>query len=261
MQMRRLLGIVVGVVALLGTATGIVLAAEQTTSSTDLTALDSRVPRSAQVDFTIENSDGTTIDGAATMDFRSRKNAIDGYIQFPVVIAKARINMRVVGDHLYVGSPLLRSSLGATWLSTPVGKADLTGVALEMASPEFSLLGEALGDFRSTVTSEGDRTTHHYSGVNDVLGSKGVGTLSVTTGAQGQVLEATVHAPTGRLAGAKGAGSMEIHLHVVSYNQPVSIAPPPRRDVKPMTGDALSQLSGGNPLLQQILGGSTLPLL
>ena len=256
MQIRRLTAIVIGILALLGTATGIVLAAEQTSPvSADLTSLDSRAPRSAQVEFTIENSDGTSIDGAATMDFRNGKNAMNGYIEIPVVIAKARINLRLVGKNLYVGSPLLRSSLGASWLSSPIGAQDLTGVALEMASPEFSLLSSML-DARHTVTHDGDHTVHFYQSVDPATRKRQ--TVTVTTGAQGQVLEATIHVPTGRLAGAKGAGAMDVHLHVVSYNQPVSIAAPPRRDVKLMTSDALSQLSGGNPLLQQILGGSSL---
>lgn len=268
MNRRRLLATLVAALALAGTVTGVVMAASDTQTIVDPTAIGKNPPRSAEMTFSIENSDGTSIRGVAAMDMRAGKDAIDGYIEFPVIIAKAHINLRVVDGKFYVGSPMLRSALGASWLSNDVGSMDLAGLALEMANPEFSLLSEDLG-VRPTVTKDGDHTIRTY--VTDSLGSMSLGRdaeITLTTGPQGQILDAVIRvlpSPAGVPSGKKSAVApgvtMTISMHMVSYNQPVSIGAPKKSDVKPMTSAALNGLSGGNPLLKDLLGGDTLNAL
>lgn len=271
MNTRRILAIAVTTLALTGTVTGVVLAASDTPRVVDLTALGENAPRSAAMTFTIENGDGTTINGAATMDMRADKDAIDGYIEFPVVIAKAHINLRVVDGTLYVGSPMLRSALGASWLSSDVGAMDLAGLALEMANPEFALLTQGLG-VRPVVTQDGDHTIRTYT--TDALGSLSLGggaEVTITTGPQGQVLDVVIRvlpsklaafdSPTDTTSQETANATMTITMHMVSYNQPVSIVAPKKSDVKPMTSDALNGLAGGNPLLKDLLGGGALSAL
>ena len=268
MNSRRLLATIVATLALTGTVTGVVLAATDSHTTVDLTALGKNAPRSAAMTFTIENADGTTINGEASMDMRAGRDAIDGYIEFPVIIAKAHINLRVIEGKLYVGSPMLRSTLGASWLSNDVGSMDLAGLALEMANPEFALLTQGLG-VRPTITHDGDHTIRTYTA--DALGAMNLGRdveATITTGAQGQILDAVIRVlpsksgvqqvPSGKKSTASDGAAMTISIHMVSYNQPVSIAAPKKSDVKPMTSEALNGLAGGNPLLKGLLGGSTL---
>ena len=272
MNSRRLLATVVATLALTGTVTGVVMAATDSHSApADLTAIGKNPPRSVEMTFTIENADGTTINGAASMDMRAGRDAIDGYIEFPVVIAKAHINLRVVDGKLYVGSPMLRSTLGASWLSSDVGSMDLAGLALEMANPEFALLAQGLG-VRPTVTNDGDRTIRTYT--TDALGAMNLGRdleATITTGPQGQILDVVIRVlpskvgvlqgPSDKTSTSSVGAAMTISAHMVSYNQPVSIAAPKKSDVKPMTSDALNGLAGGNPLLKGLLGGGTLNAL
>ena len=263
MKSRRLLAIVVATLALTGTVAGVVVAATEPSGVTDLTALGKDAPRTVSMTFTIENSDGTTINGLANMDMRAGRDAIDGYIEFPIIFAKAHLNMRVIDGKFYVGAPMLRSAVGATWLSSDIGSMDLAGLALEMAKPEFSLLGQGLG-VRPSVTTDGDHTIHTF--VTDHLGAMNLGRdleVSVTTGAQGQILDAVIRDLPSRVTGASSTSgaTMKLTMHMVSYNQPVSIAAPPKSDVKPMTSETLNGLSGGNPLVQDLLGGSSLSAL
>jgi hypothetical protein len=262
MNRRRILTTLVATLALTGTVAGVVMAATDTHAVVDLTAIGKNPPRSAEMTFTIENADGTTINGAASMDMRAGRDAIDGYIEFPVVIAKAHLDLRLVDGTFYVGSPMLRTALGAKWLSNPVGSIDLAGLALEMAKPEFSLLSQGLGS-RPTVTVDGDHTTRRY--VTDSLGDQRLGRdviIDITTGPQGQVLDATIDVQSsGKPSPTSIKSSMKITMHMVSYNQPVSIVAPAARDVKPMTSQAIAGLSNGNSTLQQILSGGALSAL
>lgn len=263
MKSSRLLAIVVATLALVGTVTGVVVAATEPSAVVDLTTLGKGAPRTVSMTFTIENSDGTTINGLANMDMRAGKDAIDGYIEFPVILAKAHLNMRVIDGTFYIGAPMLRSAVGATWLSSKVGSMDLAGLALEMAKPEFSLLSQGLG-VRPSVTIDGDHTIHTF--VTDHLGAMSLGRdleISVTTGAQGQILDAVIRDLPSQVKGSssKSGATMSLTMHMVSYNQPLSIVAPKKSDVKPMTSEALNGLAGGNPLLQGILGGGALSSL
>jgi hypothetical protein len=139
---------------------------------------------------------------------------------------------------------------------------DLAGLALEMAKPEFSLLSQGLG-VRPTVTTDGDHTIHTF--VTDHLGDMNLGRdleVAVTTGAQGQILDAVIRdLPSQVKASSTSGATMTLSMHMVSYNQPVSIAAPRKSDVKPMTSKTLNGLSGGNPLLKDLLGGGSLSAL
>ena len=270
MNTRRILAITVATLAFSGTVTGVVLAANETSHVVSLTAIGKNPPRSAEMVFTIENGDGTTINGAATMDMRAGRDAIDGYIEFPVIIAKAHINMRLVDGKFYVGSPMLRSSLGASWLSSDVGSMDLAGLALEMAKPEFALLSQGLG-VRPTITRDGDNTIRTYT--QGAVGLSSLGrdaSVTITTGPQGQVLDVVIRIlPTKDSVPKVSSGTsvtaavatMTVSMHMVSYNQPVAITAPKKSDVKPMTSDSLNSLAGGNPLLKGLLGGGALSAL
>jgi hypothetical protein len=247
MSRTRTLAALVAVLALLGTTTGIVMAATDTNANASPYALDGKVPQTAAMSFSIANSDGVAITGHMNVDMV--KNRVDGEIDIPFILVMARIRIREVNDKLYLGAGAFQSMANAQWLAAPLNtNLDLTGLALTMAKPEFDLLSKKLGT--AEITTEGDITVRTYHLNSKALGlpTSGDATLVFRTASEGQVIGLTVT--------VKAANQdMKISLTMDSYNGPVAIAVPKPSSVKPLTSDSLQQIVAGNDTLKKLLGG------
>ena len=252
MSRTRVLSLVIGVVALVGTTTGIVLAAADSNPGNSPLALHGKTPTTAALTMSMGSGDGVAITGVMNVDFVHGR--VDGTINIPVAIVMARLNIRAVNGKVYLGSSAFRSMAKADWLSASMGKIDLTGLALEMAKPEFDLLQQGLG--QPTITHEGDITVRTYDPNIPALATSGLSglanqpTLEFRTGPEGQVESLTVTTGVGKKA-------YTLTLSVASYNNPVTITAPKPSTVKPLTSDVLGQVSASNPLLKQLLSSAT----
>lgn len=249
MARNRLLSIVIAIVALLGTTTGIVMAATDSNPGNSPLSLHGKPPKTAALTMSMTGGDGVAITGAMNVDFVHSR--VDGTINIPVAIVMARLNIRAMNGTIYLGSSAFNSMAKAQWLRASMGKFDLTGLALEMSKPEFDLLQQGLG--KPTITHEGDVTVRTFDVPTGALAGSGLGAqglmVAFRTGSEGQVLSLTV---------SMGAGkqSFVLTLSVASYNVPVSITAPNPRTVQPLTSDILSQVGGSNPLLKQLLSSA-----
>ena len=247
MSRTRTLAALVAVLALLGTTTGIVMAATDTNANASPYALNGKVPKTAAMSFSIANSDGVAITGHMNVDMV--RNRVDGEIDIPFILVMARIRIREVNDKLYIGAGAFQSAADAEWFAAPLNtNLDLTGLALTMAKPEFDLMPKELGAVETTT--EGDVTVRTYHLNSKALGlpTSGDVTLVFRTASEGQVIGLTVT--------IKAANQdMTIALTMDSYNGPVAIAVPKASSVKPLTSDSLQQIVAGNDTLKQLLGG------
>ena len=247
MSRTRTLAALVAVLALLGTTTGIVMAATDTNVGSSPYALNGKVPKTAAMSFSIANSDGVAITGHMNVDMV--RNSVDGEIDIPFILVMARIRMREVNDKLYLGAGAFQSMAKADWLAAPLNtNLDLTGLALTMAKPEFDLMPKQLGS--PVVTHEGDVTVRTYHLKSKALGlpTSGGATLAFRTASEGQVIGLTV-----TIKAAKQ--DVTISLTMDSYNGPVTIEVPKASSVKPLTSDSLQQIGAGNDTLKPLLGG------
>jgi hypothetical protein len=247
MSRTRTLAALVAVLAILGTTTGIVMAATDTNANASPYALDGKVPKTAAMSFSIANSDGVAITGHMNVDMV--KNRVDGEIDIPFILVMARIRIREVNDKLYLGAGAFQSMAEAEWLAAPLNtNLDLTGLALTVAKPEFDLLSKKLG--AAEITTEGDITvrTYHLNSKELGLPTSGDVMLVFRTASEGQVISLTV--------AIKAANQdMKISLIMDSYNSPIAIEVPKSSSVKPLTSDSLQQIVAGNETLKQLLGG------
>ena len=247
MSRHRLLATIVAIAALVGTTTGIVMAATDSSANASPYALNGKVPKTAAMSFSIANSDGVAITGHMNVDMV--KNRVDGEIDVPFILVMARIHIREVNDKLYLGAGAFKSMAEAEWLAAPLNtNLDLTGLALTMAKPEFDLMPKELGAVE--ITTEGDITVRTYHLNSKALGlpTSGDVTLVFRTASEGQVIGLTVT--------VKAAGQdMTISLTMDSYNSPVTIEVPKPSSVKPLTSNSLQQIAGNNDTLMQLLNG------
>jgi len=247
MSRHRLLATIVAIAALVGTTTGIVMAATDSSANASPYALNGKVPKTAAMSFSIANSDGVAITGHMNVDMV--KNRVDGEIDVPFILVMARIHIREVNDKLYLGAGAFQSAAEAEWLAAPLNtNLDLTGLALTMAKPEFDLLSKKLG--AAEITTEGDITVRTYRLKSKELDlpTSGDVTLVFRTASEGQVIGLTV--------AIKAANQdMKISLTMDSYNGPIAIEVPKSSSVKPLTSDSLQQIVAGNDTLKQLLGG------
>ena len=247
MSRHRLLATIVAIAALVGTTTGIVMAATDSSANASPYALNGKVPKTAAMSFSIANSDGVAITGHMNVDMV--KNRVDGEIDVPFILVMARIHIREVNDKLYLGAGAFQSAAEAEWLAAPLNtNLDLTGLALTMAKPEFDLLSKKLG--AAEITTEGDITvrTYRLKSKDLDLPTSGDVTLVFRTASEGQVIGLTV--------AIKAANQdMKISLTMDSYNGPIAIEVPKSSSVKPLTSDSLQQIVAGNDTLKQLLGG------
>ena len=236
---KRAFAIILAVVALILTVTGVVIAATDSNpgGTGDALALHGKPPTSAVIDYTLSTGQAEQMTGTLNVDFT--KNQASGTLSIPVGLSTTTVGVVLANDHLYLGVPSLSSVLHTPWVSMPYATPSLFGLSLEMAAPklDFSLLTSkgftALAPEHngSLTTYTFTRSAAHLSTPANVplkLPHRLKLAISVTLGSEGQIagLAITLSSPSAHL---------ELALTVVSYNTKVDVGIPPTRDVSPLT--------------------------
>ncbi len=242
---KRLPTIVLAVVAIALTVTGIVLAATDPNprgGASDHLALNGYPPRSAQLLVTVSTGQAYSLSANVNVNFDS--NNVEAIVHFPMVFALASVDLKLVNNHLYAGSA---EATSGPYFSIALKQPSLFGVALEMTKPDIALIT----GFSKSITRNGDFTTYDFrrSGVaisNVLGGSKSpamIGSLvwTITVGKQGEVTQSTLV--------VKGPRSVTtLSATVISYNQSAKISAPPAAQVKPVNASVITSLLGSVPL-------------
>lgn len=234
------------VVALALVVAGVVIAVTDSNPgglTKDPLALNGYPPSTANLLVTVSTGAPFGISANVAVNFKS--NRIDAVVRFPLVVATAAVELRLIHHHIYARSADASSGpwLGAT-LSTPA----LFGVALEMTKPDLYLI---TGFDHKTVTKSGYSTTYAFYRDRVAVSSLGgtatsssmatplsvVGSVRwiITVGRQGEVSQSTLTVKTKK-------AEMTLSVTVLSYNQPTHIAAPAASSVKPVANSVLEQL-------------------
>lgn len=251
---KRVGTVILGVVAVGLTATGLVIAATDSNRGSitgDRLALNGYPPKSAQLALTISTGQSYSVNATINVDFVT--NSVDANVQVPMAFSAINAELRLVNHHLYAGLANLQSIVGHSWISTPMKTPSLYGVSLEMTKPDISLIS---GYTRRTVTSTGSTTTYNFyrdnatiqapSGLPLTLPTLATIDFSISVGSQGE-LTATGLTVTSKRSTAS------IAVTVLSYNRPSRIAPPPAKDVLPVTKSILRKVFGSSTAIPSLL--------
>jgi hypothetical protein len=223
MVKKRLMALVVAIVALGLTVTGLVIAATDANpggQTTDPLALNGYPPRSAELAVTVSTGSNVTVNADVTVNFKTGR--IAALVHVPVVITTASINLVFADNRLYARSA---SVANGPWYDAKVTTPNLFGASLELTKPDIDLIT----GFHKTVTTSATGTTYVFTRKNVPLsratGSSGadstLGSLrwTITVGTQGEVTASTV-VETSRHS------TTTVGVTVLSYNQPAHIAVP-----------------------------------
>ena len=251
MASQRIAAWTLAVVSLALTVTGVVLAATDPNPAEtvrDPLALNGYPPRTA--DIAVVVSTGQAYQVRANVEVNFVANTAEATVAVPLVFSAAQFDLRLVDNHLYVGSSNFASVFGKPWTALPAGQPSLFGASLEMVKPDVALI---TGLDRLLTTKSGYQTTYRFrhrgylstsSGTQPVaFPARTTLNLSITVGRQGEVNAASLSLATGRT-------TLTLTATVLSYNQPVHVAVPRAADVKDVRGSALTGLFQGTAFAQ-----------
>ncbi len=245
----RAASILLAVVAVALTVTGVVIAATDSTPGSptrDPLALNGYPPHSAQLALTISAGQQYDVTGMLNVNFAT--NAVDAQLNVPMAFSTVGVDLRLVKKHLYVGLANLSTIAGAPWLAMKTSPPSLYGLSLEMTKPDVALIS---GFTSKSVTTSGYLTTYRFhrnavdismpSSLPLSLPRKADVTFTITTGSQGELVSSSfaVSSPHSRAS---------ISATVLSYNQPAHITAPPASQVKTLDPALLSRVFGPSPL-------------
>jgi hypothetical protein len=249
---------VIAVVALALTATGVVVAltdSNPTGLAKDPFNLNGYPPKSAQLSLRVTTGQGAAL--SATINVNFPRNAIESFVQFPMVFAAINEDVRVVNGEFYLRSANVANG---PWLAMPLKSPNLFGLSLELVRPDVALIT----GLNKSVRKSGYETiytfTRHDVALNALTGATtstlGSVKLTITTGAYGEAVAATLVLATGRHV-------TTIAVNVLAYNQSVNVAAPAKRDVRPVPPALLKTLTGSLarsgvvvPNLRQMMSGT-----
>jgi len=233
---RRTPAVLLAVVALALTITGIVLAATDPNPAgitKDPLALNGYPPTSTNFQMTVS---GQSFQMTANVTANFTTNAVEAIIDLPAILSASSVEARLVEKNLYIRSADVSSG---TWLEVPTSGLSLFGLSLELTKPDIYLLT----GFKKTVTHNGSMTTYDLVRTNvPVTNPFGrakrsqLGTInwSITVGSQGEVTQST-------LSVTAASSSTTLNIQVLSYNGPAHITAPPASDVKTMSPKVLHE--------------------
>ena len=251
---KRAGAIVLIVVAVALTVTGIVIAATDTnpgSSSTDNLALNGYPPRTADLAVSITTGQTYSVNADVTVNFVT--NSVDAAVRVPFAFSSLNADLRLTHRHLYAGLSNLQSIVGRSWISTPMKMPSLYGYSLELTKPDISLIS---GYTRKTVSTSGSITTYNFyrdhttirapAGLPVTLPTLATVDFSISVGSQGEVTGLGLTVTSKRSTAA-------ITVTVLSYNQPTAIVAPPARDVVPVTRSILKRLFGSTTSIPSLI--------
>ena len=232
--------LVLAVVALALTVTGVVIAATDSNTSSlakDPLVLHGYPPRTANLLVTVSTGAPFGISANVAVNFNA--NRVDAIVRFPLVVTTAAVELRLLRRHLYARSADVSNG---PWLSLAYKAPALFGVALEMTKPDIKLI---TGFTTESITKSGYSTTYTFYrdhvALQSLLGSsKASSTLgslrwSITVGSGGEVTQSTIHTKSKK-------SSTTLSVTVLSYNQPVKVVVPSAKDVTPISSFAIGRL-------------------
>jgi hypothetical protein len=238
---KRVMAVIIAVVALALTVFGVVVAATNSNASSvgkDPLALNGYPPKSADFYVTLSTGEGVNLNANVGVNFTT--NEAEGVVHFPLVITTASVNIILAKDHLYARSADVSNG---PWLSAHLTVPNLFGISLELTKPDIDLIS----GFTKTETKSGYSTTYHFfrddvafshvlaSGkANSVLGSI---RLSITVGSQGELTQTSVIEKTKH-------STIRLSVTVLSYNQPVTVAVPSAKNTEPLSRSGFAKLLG-----------------
>lgn len=236
---KRVMAITIGIVALLLTVVGVVVAATNSNSENggkDPLALNGYPPKTADLFVTL--STGSNVKLSANVSANFTTGRVSAVTHFPLVITTASVDVVAAHGHLYARSADVSSG---PWLSTRLALPDLFGVSLELTKPDVDLIT----GFKETISKSGYSTTYHLfrddvalthlfgrAGATSTLGSI---QWSITVGRQGELTQSTVVEQTQH-------STVKLSVTVLSYNQPVHIAIPSAGNLEPLSRSGFSKI-------------------
>ena len=224
------------------TGVGITWAATTGQSNGDPYPLQGIPPHSTELALQLTAGQPYGVSVHLNIDFAD--NALAGNVIIPAGFTSVSASFIVLHHTLYVNVPTLSKVWNSQWVSTPIGKVSLFGLAAEMTHPDLSLLPSLAP---AVVTVNGWQTTHTYHPPSRLAGlslKNADVSVSVTTGTGGEVSAASATVQS-------ASTNATLSLKVVSYNHSPRILAPLASEVRPISG----------LLLQQNLGGTASSLL
>lgn len=228
------------VVALALTVTGLVIAATDSNpgaTAKDPLALNGYPPSSANLLVTLSTGAPYGLSANVAVNFKS--NRIDAVVRFPLVVATAAVELRLIHNRVYARSA---DASSGPWLAAALKTPAIFGVSLEMTKPDIDLI---TGFDHKTVTKSGYTTTYDFyrdrvavsSPFGTPTSSSTVGSVRwiITVGSQGEVSQSSLTVKTKK-------SEMTLSVTVLSYNQTTHIATPAPSSVKSVSHSVLEQL-------------------
>jgi hypothetical protein len=246
---NRLPAIVLAAVALALTITGVVLAATDPNPSQvlkDPLVLNGYPPRSADIQLVVSTGQAYNVDAEVNINFVT--NALEAELRIPMFFSAEQIDLRLVNNRLYAGSPNFSSLIGANWIGTKASLSSLYGLSLEMTKPDISLI---TGFPIESVSTSGYSKTYTYERKNFILGTPSslpvkmpTGAtlrITITVGSQGEVTASS-------LSLESKTTNFSVTATVLSYNHSAKIVAPPAGQVKQESTSLLHKLLGTSSL-------------
>jgi hypothetical protein len=239
---KRVMAVVIAVVAVALTVFGIVLAATDPNPSgigKDPLALNGYPPHSVNLAVTLTTSGGLGLDVNMSANFKD--NRASGLVSFPTIVSPSDVDLVMANNHLYARSADVASG---PWYDTALKTPSLFGVSLELTKPDIYLIS----GLHKTVTHSGYSTTYTFTQKHIVLtkllgSSSSLATLgsvhwSITVGSQGEATASTLvirskHATT------------TITAKVLSFNQPAKVTVPASTNLQALSLLGLEKLLKG----------------
>jgi hypothetical protein len=240
---KRVMAVVLAIVALALTVLGLVLAATDPNPAgigKDPFALNGYPPHSANIALTLTTSSGLGLDVNLTGNFRD--NRASALVSFPTIESPSSVQVLMANDHLYARSADVSNG---PWFATSFNTLNLFGVSLELTKPDIYLIS----GFHKSVSRSGYSTTYTFTRKHVVLSSllgssKSLSTLgsvrwTITVGSQGEATSST-------LVVRSKHDTTTISAKVLSFNQPATIVVPSSKNLKPLALSGLEKLLKSN---------------
>lgn len=213
---------------------------------TDPLALRGRAPQRVELSLSVASSGSLRGSGTIWLDLKSR--SLRATLEVPVVTANTEIDVRALGQSLFLTSPNLADARGPVWYVQPFRLPQLSALAPILLKPDVALL-TLLANARIShdgvyTTYESKRSSIPLSALSATAKTgrlPGNVDLTLTTGRSGEFV-----ALSARFTSATNTTS--VGLHVLSYHPRETItSPPPSRATTP-----------AGPLLHQFLTSGAL---
>lgn len=238
---KRVMAVVIAVVALALTVFGVIVAATNSTASNvgkDPLVLNGYPPKSADLYVTLSTGAGVNLNANVGVNFTTGQ--VKAVVHFPLVITTASVNVILAKGRLYARSADVSNG---PWLSTHLTLPSLFGISLELTKPDIDLIT----GFTKTVTKSGYSTTYHFFrndvALSHVLGRHKANSVlgsirwAITVGSQGELTQTSVIEKTKH-------STVHLSVTVLSYNQPVKVAVPSAKNSEPLSRSGFAKLLG-----------------